>query len=159
MHRCAPCLATRGAPIRRARVTLAGRLRASISRRPRPPRSLRQHLPHSCANCLRQRASSLQVQPVVTMRGTPVFMRGLAQFSKLQSRCKSSDGLKTGAFDRPPATGAGAASTTIGSRWRNAIGLDCHQHHGLQCCEALIASVQSTLPKYFWNLRHVNVRS
>lgn len=38
---------------------------------------------------------------LVTMRRSPVFMRGLAQFSKFQTSSDLRDGLKTGALDAP----------------------------------------------------------
>lgn len=72
--------------------------RASVSRRPRPPRSLR------------QRASLLHAKRVVTMRSIPVFMRVLAQFSKFRTPSDLSDGLTTGAFDIPLPLAQGRSS-------------------------------------------------
>ena len=118
-------------------------------------RNLRQPSPNSCANGLRQPASSLSVQLIVTMRRTPVFMRVLAQFSKLQSPCNPRDGLKTGAFNVPQGPVPGCSST---DRHTGALLFYLTAIKTMiQRCEASIVSSGRT-DQIFWNLtRHTPV--
>ena len=129
---------------------------ASVSRRSRPPRSLRQRLAASLRQLVPAPTRIVTTGlPVVTMRSIPVFTRVLAQFSKFQTPSDLSDGLKTGAFDVPRRPAPDCLSTNVRSgalpfHWTTIKTM-------IQCCEALIVSSSPT-DETVWNLtRHLPV--